>query len=301
MALSNRNVGGLIGALLFCSMNASATTLEYKDFDQLVDEADTVVEGVVQSIDTKKNGREIYREVELASVSSFEDIGRVNGKNGAKFRIYGGQMDGTIMMAAGAPDFAPGDHVILFVKENGNWAVPFVGWEQGVFRVNELGEVADNEGNKVFGKSGKSLVKEKLRAPAANIIEIPQPTRPVNSIASGAVVENAVVAGIERRSSKSGDSPTLIWSDFRIDPPAPSAIDNGSVSPIALTADKFAEMVKDRKVFNSQKFGAHGPSDKADSLYALRSVVPSEHTFGSERDMAAAVVKASTGVVRPAQ
>lgn len=65
----------------------------------------------------------------------------------------------------GSPVFTEGDRVIVFLKDNGISRVPFVGWEQGVFKVKYFSElntegISDANDNVVSGINNNLILKE---------------------------------------------------------------------------------------------------------------------------------------------
>lgn len=267
MALSRLSGASLLCAGMFFGLNSWATTLVYKDFDQAVDEADYIVEGEIAAIESKTDDVSgLYRVVELKKVHFLDENGRVPGRNGARFFMAGGAKDGRMLQLAGAPEFSIDDHVILFITGNGNREVPFVGWEQGVLRINKLGEVTDNSGNRVLGKEGKSLRKEKNYGTVAQIVEAPN--------SSGASSESADMPeklsgeGRQGRESRSLAPAVLLWTtsaDVATDAASPSALP-------ALDVDQLASLVKQRRLFRGQRDLSHpGGVPRRDTLYELSS------------------------------
>lgn len=154
-------VSFLLGAIMMmASVASSATTLLAKNFHDIVDESDAVVAGTVTGIQSvRAPSGDIYSFVRLESL---ELIDGEYTEPAFTFQIYGGRVDDEMQAAQGAPEFVSGERVILFVKQNGSWLVPFVGWNQDVFRV-------------VKDKSGKSRVLDGWGAPViavqgANIV-----------------------------------------------------------------------------------------------------------------------------------
>lgn len=166
----------LAGALLLSCLQAGATTIPYKNFNELIKESDAVVSGRVAKIESKfsSNKEDIYTFVTLDRVEA------LSGSYSAPtltLRFLGGQVGNEILNVAGSPSFEANQHVVVFVHGNGKYMVPVVGWSQGVFKSvtdaagNEV--MSDNEGNRVFRLQGNMLVKEQTNKPEAEILGVP--------------------------------------------------------------------------------------------------------------------------------
>lgn len=171
-------LGAVLLFLLCATLPSRATTLIYKDFDTLVAEATGIVEGTVTDIEAVEAGRAIYSFVTLSNLTLHK--GRYDRP---RFTLMqrGGRVGRRGHSVAGAPTFAKGDRVIVFVSRNGRAWVPFVGWEQGVFRVQSLPGsrerlVTDAAGNRVLGIDGATVVKEMRVRPQAEILRRARPT-----------------------------------------------------------------------------------------------------------------------------
>jgi hypothetical protein len=161
-------------ALLSLSvLQVGATTIPYKNFTDLLREADAVVSGRVASVESKYSGdKEIYTFVTLDQVQT------LSGSYSAPtltLRFLGGQVGNDIMHVAGSPAFKVDQNIVAFVHGNGRYMAPIVGWTQGVFRVIRdpgTGQqvISDHEGNRVFRLQGAVLIKEQTNQPEANII-----------------------------------------------------------------------------------------------------------------------------------
>lgn len=170
---------GLVSLLLFGCIAAAgtiarATTLLYKNLDDLVSEADAVVAGTVQKTATHRGPENSpYTFVKLTKVEVLH--GEYN-RGDLTLRLKGGVIDGEGLEIHGSPSFSPSDRVIVFLRNNGRDMVPIVGWSQGVFRVSYDSDVredivTDHEGNRVFGVQDSDLVKEHRRPEETNIVD----------------------------------------------------------------------------------------------------------------------------------
>jgi len=162
----------LLGYLVFVAQ-AQATTLPYKSFDDLVREADGIVEATVENITarrTEQSGIQTY--VTLSDLRLHK--GTYNGDR-LTLILEGGLVEGRGTYVHGSPSFREGERVIAFTEGNGQRLVPLVGWEQGLFRVvtnPETGEqlIADSVGNRVFGIENGRIVKEARVGTEAEIL-----------------------------------------------------------------------------------------------------------------------------------
>jgi len=135
------------------SLASHATVLPYKNFDKLVAEADGVVVGTVQSVESRFVGHS-KRIVTLVTLGDLDVMGAKYRKPTLTLRLEGGLVGNEGMHVEGSPDFATNERVLLFVQGNGRDLVPFVGWNQGVFRLRDNGgetQVLDADGNVVTG------------------------------------------------------------------------------------------------------------------------------------------------------
>lgn len=141
-----------------------ATTVRRKNFDQLVKEADLVAIGRVQNVHSLPTADKQY-------VYTYVTVGELEILKGAyddaqiTLRMDGGDVgDGRRLVIPGIPKFHFNEHVVVFVKGNGQSICPFVGWEQGLLRVakdERSGEavVRSSRGQRIHGiREGAFLV-----------------------------------------------------------------------------------------------------------------------------------------------
>lgn len=111
---------------------ARATILAPIDFNELAVTAETVVYARVLAVTPV-----LTDQHRVESVVTAEAIGYIKGGLGrtVTFRIPGGQIGAFRSVMVGAPTFAEGDEVVLFLGSRGP-ALPYlVGFSQGVYRV----------------------------------------------------------------------------------------------------------------------------------------------------------------------
>ncbi len=153
----------LISALVFsCVTHVHATTLLYKNLDDLSAEAENIVVGTVAKTEsTYGTDKNIYTFVTITDMDSLKGQTK---ESELVLRFNGGQVGEDIHEIVGSPYFKTNEKVVLFVRGNGQNLIPLVGWTQGVFRVvaDQAGGniVTDNDGNFLLEASGKNLVKE---------------------------------------------------------------------------------------------------------------------------------------------
>ncbi|GJQ57526.1 MAG: hypothetical protein D8M57_18935 [Candidatus Scalindua sp. AMX11] len=181
---------GLIFAVF--PYNLKATTILYSSFNELIDNSQHVVEGIVNEIESMPLGRknqkedksrsgnkksigtkgrlgDIFTVITLTDAVLIDANGKEKLKEKVKLRIRGGVLDimdddgQTVIgeegvIAEGTPYFEVGEHVILFITNNGIADIPFNGWGQGVFRVDETGQISDSSNNPIIGLAGADLV-----------------------------------------------------------------------------------------------------------------------------------------------
>ena len=122
---------GVIGVLGAASL--SAMVIVPAEFAEMVTASELVVHGRVVDIRAQIVGNR--RTIETVVTLSVLD--RIKGQPGATvyFRVPGGQIGRYRRFMVGAPEFASGDEVVLFLKGRPP-AVPFpFGLSQGVYRV----------------------------------------------------------------------------------------------------------------------------------------------------------------------
>lgn len=161
-----------LAAALMATLASSghATVLPYKNMQALVDEADGIVIGTVQSVQAQA--------MRPGDVQTFVTLGNIEALNGKvdgstlTLRLKGGLVDGQGLHVDGAPEFAPNERVLVFVQGNGRDLVPLVGWGQGMFRLvldptSGQTQVQDADGNDVVGvKDGHVQRREGARLDA---------------------------------------------------------------------------------------------------------------------------------------
>jgi hypothetical protein len=155
----------LAALLATTALAAQATVLPYKDFKQLITEADGIVLGTVSAVQTVGSGTgDIDTYV---TVDAQEVLSGVLAQRSLTLKLEGGFDGQRGLQIEGSPQFAAGERVLVFVQGNGVDVVPFVGWSQGVFRISrdaaeEVDRVTGADGQRVLGVRGQHLLREEV-------------------------------------------------------------------------------------------------------------------------------------------
>jgi hypothetical protein len=154
----------MAGCVAICLSTAAASAMVVVpvEFSEMVTASDLVVHGRVVNIRPQLVGdRRTIETVVTVSV-----VEALKGQPGATvyFRVPGGQVGRYRRMMIGAPEFADGDEVVLFLKGRAP-AVPYpFGLSQGVYRV-------------VQGADGRRVVTPPVISEAAGRVVRGDPSR----------------------------------------------------------------------------------------------------------------------------
>lgn len=119
---------------------ASATVVLPADFATVVAESTTIVHGRVVDVRSDRWGP--LRSIEsLVTVTVVEAV-KGTAATTVTFRIPGGRVGRYRRVVVGAPEFEPGDEVVLFLKGRPPESPSLVGLSQGVYRVHRSSEGA---------------------------------------------------------------------------------------------------------------------------------------------------------------
>jgi hypothetical protein len=126
----------LIALTLFALGAARGTTVVPPTFEELVNQAEVIFQGVVTDVRSEWAGTGAERHIVTYVTFRVED--RLKGDVGATYsiRLLGGTVNGQTMVVTDTPKFEAGDRDILFVENNGSQFVPLVGIAHGRFRVD---------------------------------------------------------------------------------------------------------------------------------------------------------------------
>ena len=157
-------VSGIALLLLSLASPLSATTVQRKSFEQLVNEADFVAVGRVLNVQAFPTADKQYVYT-YVTVNELDVMKGSYGESQIVVRMDGGDVgDGRRLLIHGMPKFEYGQQVVVFLKDNGQAICPFVGWEQGLLRVEQdqkSGEslLRTSRGNRIHGvRNGSFLI-----------------------------------------------------------------------------------------------------------------------------------------------
>jgi hypothetical protein len=144
-------------------LRVAATTVVPPQFDELVNESDYIVRGVVKSVrcellDVQGRGR-IYTFVEF----EVREVIAGTPPSPLVLRMLGGQVGDMVLEVDGAPKFTVGQEDILFVQGNGRQFVPLTAVMHGRYPI--LKEVA----------TGREYVARSNHAPLKDVSEVSLP------------------------------------------------------------------------------------------------------------------------------
>jgi len=115
---------------------ARAATVLRSSVEDLARGADAVLRGRVERCVSRWDGGRIVTEVVVART----ELWRGSAPERATIVVPGGEAGGVAQHVAGAPSFAPGEDVVVFLARAGAGRFRVAGFAQGKFRVE--GEVA---------------------------------------------------------------------------------------------------------------------------------------------------------------
>jgi len=140
-----------------------ATTVIPPDFNELVNESDYIIRGVVKSVlseyRTNSHGKMIFTEVAI----DVREVISGTPPTDVVLEILGGRVGEEEMIVQGAPRFKVGEEDILFVKDNGRTIVPLMGMMHGRYPIME--DLA----------TGEKYVARDNKEPLTDTSEIAQP------------------------------------------------------------------------------------------------------------------------------
>jgi hypothetical protein len=202
MRVSSAGFGFLIAAcwlLISPAPRAHATSVIAPSFDELVNEAQTIVRARVLEVHCawveSPQGRVIKTYVTLAVEK------RLKGAPGAQLTLsfLGGELDGQGMRVAGMPEFVVGQTEILFVAGNRAQFCPLVAMMHGRYRVQTDAAsgrdyIARNDGVPLTSEHDVQLPQ------ADNPLE--RQLKPVSAALSPAVFEQRITEQLSRRAAQ---------------------------------------------------------------------------------------------------
>ncbi len=138
--------------LIFVALVATplfATTVKKMDLPELVATADSIVQGQVDSVETRWENRTAYTYVSVR----VDDPLKGDRRRTILIRQLGGRIGALNVYVAGMPVFSEGDQVIVFLRDRANGTFDVVGLNQGKYAI--VNDVA------IANVSGLTLVDPK--------------------------------------------------------------------------------------------------------------------------------------------
>jgi hypothetical protein len=162
---SSRNLIGIALIAAILSAPAFATTVARLNLEQLVQRADLIVQGHVESVYSQWDEE---RRLVFTYVSIRVDEPLKGGRRqSVLIRQIGGTV-GTIQMSiAGVPQFKSGEMAIVFLKHQDNSTFQVVGMNQGLYKIVEDFAVSNVSGVDLFDSKTGQITKPLIggRAP----------------------------------------------------------------------------------------------------------------------------------------
>ncbi|GBD26010.1 hypothetical protein HRbin30_01337 [bacterium HR30] len=153
-----RIVGKALWVVVVCAATARALVVVERDFRDLVERAEVILEGTVSGVEEVPDATGIQRT--LVALTDLEvHKGTVSGPKFA-LDVVGGTKNGFRSQVLDLPSFTLGDRVILFVRGNGQAVFPVVGVHQGYFRVERL----EDGSSRIVRCDGLPVVAREQRA-----------------------------------------------------------------------------------------------------------------------------------------
>ena len=154
----------------------SATTIVPADFAQMARESELIVRGTVVRVDGQRTGAR--QTIESLITLRVSDTIKGSAVEETVFRVPGGKVGPNRRVMVGAPQFSPGDEVILFLRGRAPaMAVPY-GLSQGVYRVSRI--------------AGASMVTPAVANGFGRVTRGDPARRPVDPVTFTRQVQNAV-------------------------------------------------------------------------------------------------------------
>jgi len=131
--LNPRRLASVLSVLLFAALPAAASVVPYLGLEDLAREGQVVLLGKVSAVEPglSDDGRIIVTRVTVRVERALKGGPRAE----VTLEIPGGTLQGTTLVASGAPRFTPGERVVLFLEPQAGGRYGVAGWNQGRFTV----------------------------------------------------------------------------------------------------------------------------------------------------------------------
>ena len=170
----------LLCAILACACaggSLSATTLVPADFAQMARESELIVRGTVVQVEGQRTGAR--QTIESLITLRVSDTIKGTAVEETTFRVPGGKVGPYRRVMVGAPQFSPGDEVILFLRGRAPAIATPYGLSQGVYRVSRT--------------AGASVVTPAVAAGFGRVTRGDPARRPVDPVTFARQVQDALV------------------------------------------------------------------------------------------------------------
>lgn len=160
--------------------SASATILLPVDFTTIVNEAGTIVHGRVVDVRSVLAGptRTIESHVTVAVIESLK--GAAGGS--VTFRVPNGQVGRYRRILVGAPEFIPGDEIVVFLRGRAPAMPTLYGLSQGVYRVSRAAGGAATVTSAVRSADGRTAERIVRGDPARRPVPVQDFVRQVTAM-----------------------------------------------------------------------------------------------------------------------
>lgn len=133
---------GLILIMTITAVPLIATTVPKMELAQLVSTADSIVQGRVDSVESRWEDKLAYTYVSI----TVDDPLKGERRRTVMVRQLGGKIGSLNVTVAGMPKFEPGTQVIVFLKSQQNGTFDVVGLSQGKYEIVDDYAIANVSG-----------------------------------------------------------------------------------------------------------------------------------------------------------
>jgi hypothetical protein len=143
MTSRTRTASALAAALLLVlAAPAESATVLAQSVEELARASDAVLRGTVEHVASRRVGGRIVTDVAIARA----ELWRGSAPAHLTIVVPGGEVDGIGQRVEGAPTFAAGEDVVVFVRGAGQGRFHVVGLAQGKYRVEGATAKVDLDG-----------------------------------------------------------------------------------------------------------------------------------------------------------
>ncbi len=128
--------------LIAIAMHSFATTVERMELPQLVSASDNIVQGRVESIESRLESNRIYTYISINVDEPLKGAAR----RAVLLRQLGGTVGNKRTWIAGMPEFRKGSQVIVFLRDRRDGTFDVAGLNQGKYEIENNFAVANVSG-----------------------------------------------------------------------------------------------------------------------------------------------------------